>query len=99
MTSEEADIHYKSNRSNSNLDVRGDEDKQEIRSVSENEAEKISLTYSDAESYNQIDTAYRFASLDFTVPDMKLENPKAFDNFDLTYYNTKCREVLKKIYD
>ena len=44
-------------------------------------------------------TAYQFLSNDFIVPDHKLNEPEALKNIDLTYYQAKCREVLKKLYD
>ena len=42
---------------------------------------------------------YTFNSNDFTVPQSKLLDPVAFESIDLTYFFTKCREILKKIYD
>ena len=43
--------------------------------------------------------AYQFHSNDFVVPDHKLGEPEALKNIDLTYYQAKCREVLKYLYD
>ena len=45
------------------------------------------------------DAAYQFRSNDFVVPDHKLDEPEALKNIDLTYYQAKCREVLKNLYD
>ena len=42
---------------------------------------------------------FKFTSNDFIIPHSKLEVDECYDNIDLTYYMSKCREVLKKIYD
>ena len=37
------------------------------------------------------DTAYRFTSRDFEVPDIKLYNDDVFESIDMTYYYNKCK--------
>ena len=45
------------------------------------------------------DTAYRFASRDFEIPEANLSNDGIFETIDMTYYYNKCKGVLKNIYD
>jgi len=50
-------------------------------------------------SIAEVGTAYKFKSNAFVVPLNLLNQKEAVKNIDLTYYQTKCREVLKKVYD
>ena len=61
------------------------------RAASENESQNISIDFGDS--------AFQFQSNDFIVPDNRLDEPNALKNIDLTYYQAKCREILKKLYD
>ena len=45
------------------------------------------------------DTAYRFTSRDFEIPDVKLYNDDVFESIDMTYYYNKCKTILHCIYD
>lgn len=52
-----------------------------------------------AEGGIDYDTAYRFTSRDFEIPDVKLYNDDVFESIDLTYYYNKCKSILQCIYD
>lgn len=43
--------------------------------------------------------AFKFRTNAFVVTMNKLNDPESLKNIDLTYYQAKCREVLKRIYD
>ena len=64
------------------------------------EADGVDLDKEDnADDINEFGHAYKFSSNDFVIPYLKIDLEDSLDNIDLTYYMTKCREVLKKIYD
>ena len=56
-------------------------------------------TEENSDDTNEYGHAYKFTSNDFVIPYNKLDTDDSLDNIDLTYYMTKCREVLKKVYD
>jgi hypothetical protein len=51
------------------------------------------------EDESQFKDLYKIGDHDIKIPFDKLDDLEALQNIDLTYYQNKCREVLKIIYD
>ena len=42
---------------------------------------------------------FKFGEYDLIIPFEKLDDLQALKSIDLTYFQTKCREILKNVYD
>ena len=98
----------KSNSSHASIDnIKGTTEETELSSLhfkTYNSNTNSSITYIEGATknlsqLNKQEVHFAFKSNNFTVPESKLQDPNAFENIDLTYFFTKCREILKKIYD
>ena len=53
-------------------------------------------TVSESEYFRDI---FKFGDHDLMIPFEKLDDLEAFQQIDMTYFQAKCREVLKHVYD
>lgn len=51
------------------------------------------------EDESQYKDLFKIGDYNIKIPFEKLDDIEALQNIDLTYYQNKCREVLKMIYD